>query len=80
MKPKPDTDMFERFQKRYGLQAQEIMVVGDTLNDMLFAHRCHAKAAGVLSGLAAYEELEKEADIVLENVGEIPDYLADQSI
>lgn len=56
------------------------MVVGDTLNDMLFAHRCHAKAVGVLSGLAAYEELEKEADIVLENVGEIPDYLADQSI
>ena len=37
-------------------------------------------AVGVLSGLAAYEELEKEADIVLENVGEIPDYLADQSI
>ena len=60
--------MFERFRKKYDLQAQEIMVVGDTLNDMLFAHRCHAKAAGVLSGLAAYEELEKEADIVLENV------------
>lgn len=80
MKPKPDTDMFERFRKKYDLQAQEIMVVGDTLNDMLFAHRCHAMAAGVLSGLATYEELEKEADIVLENVGEIPDYLADQCI
>lgn len=75
MRPKPDTDMFDRFQQKFGLKAEEILVVGDTLNDMLFAHRCHAKAAGVLSGLATYDELKKEADIVLENVGEIPAYL-----
>lgn len=75
MKPKPDTDMFERFQQKFKLKAEEILVVGDTLNDMLFAHRCHAKAAGVLSGLATYDELQKEADLILENVGEIPAYL-----
>ena len=47
---------------------------------MMAAVLTMATAAGVLSGLATYEELEKEADIVLENVGEIPDYLADQCI
>lgn len=36
-KPKPDKEMFQEFAELFGLKPEEIAVVGDTYNDMVFA-------------------------------------------
>ena len=54
---------------------QEILVVGDTKNDMIFAHMCGGTGIGVLSGLAKKEDFAGEADEILTSIGELPAYL-----
>lgn len=75
LKPKPEKDMFEKFRGKFAMQPQEILVVGDTKNDMIFAHICGGTGIGVLSGLAKKEDFEGEADEILSSIGELPAYL-----
>lgn len=66
LRPKPQKDMFLAFCQRYQLRAEEVAVVGDTVNDMKFAKRCGGMAVGVLCGLSGRGELAEMADIVIE--------------
>ena len=70
-RPKPDPDMFETFCKAYGLEPEEVAVVGDTYNDMRFAKNCKGKAVGVLSGVSRKEDFQDLADVVLPSVADI---------
>lgn len=75
LKPKPEKDMFEKSRGKFRMQPQEILVVGDTKNDMIFAHMCGGTGIGVLSGLAKKEDFAGEADEILTSIGELPAYL-----
>lgn len=75
IRPKPAPDMFRRFQQSFGLKPEEILVVGDTPNDMRFAHENGGRAAGVLSGVSAAEKLEGSADYLIPSVRELPELL-----
>lgn len=75
LKPKPEKDMFEKFCEKFEMKPQEILVVGDTRNDMVFAHACGGTGIGVLSGLAKREDFAGEADEIFSSIGEIPEYL-----
>lgn len=80
-KPKPDPEMFLEFQTLFHLNPSEILVVGDTFNDMKFAKNGGGISVGVLSGIGTLEELEKEADYTLDSVQQIPellDYIEEQ--
>lgn len=71
VRAKPETDMFEIFCSKYGLEPEEVAVVGDTYNDMRFAKNCKAKAIGVLSGVSQKEDFQDLADVVIPSVEDI---------
>lgn len=72
MKPKPETEMFDLFCQQNGLQSTEVLVVGDTVNDMKFARKCNGVAVGVLSGLAQKADFEGKADYIVDSIEQLP--------
>ena len=70
-RPKPDPDMFETFSKAYGLEPEDVAVVGLTYNDMCFAKNCKGKAVGVLSGVSRKVDFQDFADVVLPSGADI---------
>lgn len=71
LKPKPEKDMFEQFTSMYHLKPEEVAVVGDTPNDMLFAKRCGGIGIGVLSGVSTKEDFGEGADYIIQSVNEL---------
>ncbi len=76
MKPKPNSDMLLDFMKNYSLKANEIMIVGDTYNDILFAKNNGAVAVGVLSGVSKVEDFKDEADFVIGSIVDLPSLIS----
>lgn len=76
LQPKPAPDMFEQFKEKTGLKAEEIAVVGDAYNDVVFAKENGGIAIGVLSGVSSREDFMGEADYILESIGELPQIIA----
>ena len=71
LKPKPSSDIIEDFKRKFGINSEEIMVVGDTNTDMQFAKNGGALAVGVLSGVGEKEELKESADFIIADVGQL---------
>lgn len=71
-KPKPNGEMMEEFMEKTGIKAEEIAVVGDTYNDMLFAVQNGATSIGVLSGVSTILDFEDMADYTINTVEELP--------
>lgn len=74
-RPKPEADMFLEFQRKFQLKPEEIAVVGDTYNDMVFAKNNGGIAIGVLSGVSQEADLCEKADYILHSVQELPELL-----
>ena len=64
--------MFQEFEKQYHLHSDEIMIVGDTFNDVVFAERCGGISVAVLSGVISKQDFNEYPDYILRSVGEIP--------
>ena len=73
--PKPDKEMFLEFAEQFSLKAEEIAVVGDTYNDMLFAKKNGGIAIGVLSGVSEEKDFSGEADHIIASIAELPELL-----
>lgn len=71
-KAKPHPEMLLDFAEQSNIHPQEVLVAGDTKNDMIFAKRAGAKAAGVLSGVSRKEDLEPYAQYIIPSVEELP--------
>lgn len=56
---KPDPDLFLAAAERLGVRIETAMVVGDSVWDMLAAHRCRALGVGLLCGGYGAQELER---------------------
>jgi HAD superfamily hydrolase (TIGR01509 family) len=56
---KPDPDLFLAAARRLGVDVSESVVVGDSVWDLLAAHRARALGVGLLSGGYRQEELER---------------------
>ena len=65
------SDIIEDFKRRFEINSDEIMVVGDTNTDMQFAKNGGALAVGVLSGVGEKEELKESADFIIADVGQL---------
>ncbi len=74
-KPKPDGEMIKEFREITGLKAEEILVVGDTFNDMLFGRQNGTKTCGVLSGVSAAEDYDDMADYIIDSIADLPELL-----
>lgn len=68
MQLKPAPDMLEAFADKMEIMTEEVLVVGDTYNDICFAQQCGSLSAGVLCGISGVEDFYGEADYLLETV------------
>ena len=69
---KPDGRIILRAAEQWHIAPESILVVGDALNDMKFAHNGGAIAVGVLSGVSSKEQLQPAADYILNSVADLP--------
>ncbi len=74
-RPKPDKEMFLEFAEQFSLKPEEIAVVGDTYNDMIFARKNGGIAIGVLSGVSQEKDFGDEADYIIASIHELPELL-----
>lgn len=72
MPVKPDGTILRLAAEYWKVEPQEILVVGDTPNDMRFAHNGGAIAVGVLSGTGKEQDLLPVADHIIESVDALP--------
>lgn len=74
--PKPAPDAIQAFCDLTGLKPSEIAMVGDNRHDLEMARAGGAGlAVGVLSGTGTRETLLPLADVVLQSIADLPDYL-----
>lgn len=75
-RPKPAPDLVHAFASASGLAPHEIAVVGDNAHDLAMARAAGAGAAiGVLSGTSGREDLAPLADVVLDSIRDLPEWL-----
>src|SRR4030095_11588055 len=73
---KPAPDMVFAVCERLKLDPKNVMVIGDTASDLKMAHAAGAGlAVGVLSGVSASADLIHHADVMIESVEELHDYI-----
>ena len=73
IRPKPAPDLLQAFCSACGLCPDEVAMVGDTRNDMVFAKNGGAVAVAVLSGSGKREEFAGIADLILPDVDSLAD-------
>ncbi|WP_027060898.1 HAD family hydrolase [Mesorhizobium loti] len=75
--PKPAPDTIQAFCDLTGLRPSEIAMVGDNRHDLEMARAggC-GLAVGVLSGTGTRESLAEIADVILDSVADLPDFLS----
>jgi phosphoglycolate phosphatase len=72
---KPGPGQLLAFAKATGLDPQHILMVGDSTHDLLAGQAAGMRCVGVLTGLAGIETLAPHAEVVLENIGHLPDWI-----
>ncbi len=72
---KPEPGMLLGFAAAMGLQPSEIAMVGDSTHDLKAGRAAGMVNIGVLTGPAVADDLAPYADVVLRDIGEIPEWL-----
>ena len=72
---KPDEKLAVLAADEWKIYPEELLMVGDTPNDMRFAHNGHIYALGVLSGTGQRKDMEQLADDLIESVAELPAWI-----
>lgn len=72
---KPSREIITKAAKYWDIDSEKILVVGDTLNDMRFAHNGGAIAVGVLSGVSKRQDLQAMADYIIDSVADLPELI-----
>ncbi len=75
---KPAPGMCKGFLQNQGLQADEAIMVGDSPFDIMAGKGAGMRTVGVLTGAAEPDDL-KDADVILADITELPDWIAKQN-
>lgn len=76
---KPEPGQLLAFCAATGLVPAEVAMVGDSAHDLHAARAAGMAAVAVLTGPALRPELESLADVVLNDIGELPAWLAESA-
>lgn len=80
-RPKPAPDVLVAFADMAGMRASQIAMVGDNRHDLETGRSAGAGlVVGVLSGTGTRETLEPLADVILDSVVDLPDYLRETAV
>lgn len=72
---KPAPEMLWAFSKHCGLEPPEVAMVGDSTHDLHAGRNAGMVCIGVLTGPASRADLEPHADVVLDSIADIPEWL-----
>ncbi|MGR3712445.1 MAG: HAD family hydrolase [Shimia sp.] len=72
---KPDPEPLLAFADQLGLAPERVVMVGDSTHDLIAGRSAGMQTAAVLTGMATAEDLAPYADVVLADIGHIPDWL-----
>ena len=72
---KPGDGMLVEFCRKFKLNPSNVLMVGDSAHDLLAGKAANMRTIGVLTGIAKKDELMEYTNIVLNHIGEIPDFL-----
>lgn len=75
---KPEAGQLLGFCEVVSLQPEEVVMVGDSLHDLIAGRAAGMGTIGVLTGLAEEPELSGLANAVLPNIGHLPEWLDGQ--
>lgn len=78
--PKPNPDCIYDIMKKYSLTKDEIIMVGDTVNDLNFAKNGNVKLIGVAKGEKNMNRFLKKTDVVLPDVSYILNYIKENGL
>jgi phosphoglycolate phosphatase len=73
---KPGTGMLHAFCDWAGLRPGEVAMIGDSTHDLHPARAAGMAVVAVLTGPAEHDDLAPHADVVLPDIGALPDWLA----
>ncbi|MFT4716113.1 MAG: phosphoglycolate phosphatase [Paracoccaceae bacterium] len=72
---KPEPGMQFGFCAAMGLEPHEVLMVGDSAHDLVSGRAAGMGTVGVLTGVTDAVEIEQYADVVMPDIGGIPEYL-----
>jgi phosphoglycolate phosphatase len=72
---KPGPGMLKAFCRATGIAPAACAIVGDSLHDLTSGRAAGMMTVGVLTGLAAAEDLRPLADAILPDIAALPDWL-----
>ena len=72
---KPDPGMCNAFARHCDVAADEVIMVGDSLHDLHAGRAAGMQTVAVLTGVAGRADLEGAADIVLPDIGHLPQWI-----
>ncbi|MDU8927124.1 HAD family hydrolase [Alisedimentitalea sp. MJ-SS2] len=72
---KPAPGQLNAFLETTGLAAERVAMVGDSTHDLEAGRRAGMRTIAVLTGMAQWADLEGLADVVLPDIGHIPELL-----
>ena len=75
---KDKVSIAETVMAREGVTWKDCAMVGDSLHDLQAARAAGMRAVAVLTGLTGRAELAPEADVVLDTIAELPDWVLAQ--
>lgn len=73
---KPEPGPLLAFAAQRGLAPHEVAMVGDSVHDLVAGRAAGMCTVGVLTGIAAADDLAPHADVVLPDISHLPDWLA----
>lgn len=74
--PKPSPDALMISCQKIGVEPEDCLVVGDSVADIRAGKKARIRTVALSSGLFSAEELKREnPDILLDNIGSLPDFL-----
>lgn len=77
---KPMPGQMLAFADQNGLDPSRVVMVGDSLHDLHAGRAAGMRCVGVLTGLATGPDLSDHADVVLPDIGFLPDWLKQQGL
>ena len=72
---KPDPDPLLAFARHVDIAPERVAMVGDSTHDLIAGRAAGMPTIGVLTGMAGTETLAPYANVVLDNIGDIPGWL-----
>lgn len=77
---KPGPGMCLAFARMTGLDPADVAMVGDSLHDLHAGRAAGMVCVAVLTGIAGRDVLSPHADVVLPDIGALPDWIAQQTV